>query len=241
DNVTNKLGKTFSKELEKQFQKIEDERVAHQAAETSRQETILKMVSQTLSTNTSKLLETTIRNEIQNSVLPTLSKMVTNAVDKHAHRGMVDAVNKSIPTAIEKSVADNVQRVLAKTPVIESIAKGVSRAIRPVIEETFRENFTNVLIPSYQKATNAMFEQITTTFEAGMQDIAVKSAQASSYNNANGGDQSTLIRLQASVDHLALNVQQLQQLYQLQTNLSRQTGGQQPEPQLGRTSDEYPF
>ncbi|RHZ75827.1 hypothetical protein Glove_209g95 [Diversispora epigaea] len=239
DNVTNKLGKTFSKELEKQFQKIEDERVAHQAAETSRQETILKMVSQTLSTNTSKLLETTIRNEIQSSVLPTLSKMVTNAVDKHAHRGMADAVNKSIPTAIEKSVADNVQRVLAKTPVIESIAKGVSKAIRPVIEETFRENFTNVLIPSYQKATNAMFEQITTTFEAGMQDIAVKSAQASSYNNANGGDQSTLIRLQASVDHLTLCVQQLQQLYQLQanlqSNLSRQTGGQQLEPQLARS------
>jgi hypothetical protein len=75
-------------------QKIEEERIAHQAAETSRQETILKMVSQTLSTNTSKLLESTIRSEIQNSVLPTLSKMVTNAVDKHAHRGMVDAVNK---------------------------------------------------------------------------------------------------------------------------------------------------
>jgi hypothetical protein len=72
-------------------QKIEEERIAHQAAETSRQETILKMVSQSLTTNTSKLLESTIRNEVQNSVLPTLSKMVTNAVDKHAHRGMVDA------------------------------------------------------------------------------------------------------------------------------------------------------
>ena len=75
-------------------QKIEEERVAHQAAETLRQETILKVVSQTLSTNTAKLLESTIRTEIQSSVLPTLSKMVTNAVDKHAHRGMVDAVNK---------------------------------------------------------------------------------------------------------------------------------------------------
>jgi hypothetical protein len=52
------------------------------------------VVSQTLSNNTSKLLESTIRSEVQNSVLPTLSKMVTNAVDKHAHRGMVEAVNK---------------------------------------------------------------------------------------------------------------------------------------------------
>ncbi|CAG8541630.1 3072_t:CDS:2, partial [Scutellospora calospora] len=237
DNVTNKLGKMFSKELEKQFQKIEEERIAHQAAETSRQETILKIVSQTLSTNTAKLLESTIRNEVQNSVLPTLSKMVTNAVDKHAHRGMVDAVNKNIPAAIEKSVADNVQRVLAKTPVIDSIAKGVSKAIRPVIEETFRENFTTVLIPSYQKATNAMFEQITATFEAGLQDIAHKSAQVSSYSNMGSvGDQNALARLQTSLEHLTLSVQQLQQLHlqaNPQSNLTRHV--EQP---VTRTSDE---
>ncbi|CAG8438797.1 1199_t:CDS:10, partial [Acaulospora colombiana] len=220
------------KEIKKMedIQKIEEERIAHQAAETSRQETILKMVSQTLSTNTSKLLESTIRNEIQISVLPTLSKMVTNAVDKHAHRGITDAVNKSIPAAIEKSVADNVQRVLAKTPVIDSIAKAVSKAIRPVIEETFRDNFTTVLIPSYQKATNAMFEQITATFEAGMQDIAVKSAQASSYNNTANVDKNALARLQVSVENLT------QQLNQLQGNLTGHGGHQN---QLARSlSDE---
>ncbi|CAG8510616.1 17717_t:CDS:2, partial [Racocetra fulgida] len=243
DGVSIKVSSGKSYSITKQtsgdvsVQKIEDERIAHQAAETSRQEAILKIVSQTLSTNTAKLLESTIRNEIQTSVLPTLNKMVTNAVDKHAHKGMVDAVNKNIPTAIEKSVADNVQRVLAKTTVIESIAKGVSKAIRPVIEETFRENFTTVLIPSYQKATNAMFEQITTTFEAGLQDIAHKSAQVSSYSNiGNVGDQNALARLQASLEHLNLSVQQLQQLHlqaNPQSNLTRHV--EQP---VARTSDE---
>ncbi|RIA94484.1 hypothetical protein C1645_873429 [Glomus cerebriforme] len=245
ESVTNKLGTMFSKELEKQFQKIEEERIAHQAAETSRQETILKLVSQTLSTNTSKLLESTIRSEVQNSVLPTLSKMVTNAVDKHAHRGMIDAVNKNIPAAIDKAVSDNVPRVLSKTPVIESIAKGVSKSIRPVIEETFRENFTSVLIPSYQKATNAMFEQITTTFEAGLQDIAHKSAQSASYASAHSIDQNTLARLQASIDHLTLTVQQLQASVNnanVGGNIVRQVSGKHVEQQqLGRSSDEYPF
>ncbi|CAG8456437.1 3148_t:CDS:10 [Funneliformis mosseae] len=236
DNVTNKLGRMFSKELEKQFQKIEEERVAHQAAETSRQETILKVVSQTLSTNTSKLLESTIRTEIQNSVLPNLGKMVTSAVDKQAHKGMVDAVNKNIPTAIDKAVSDNVPRVLSKAPVIESIAKGVSKSIRPVIEETFRENFTSVLIPSYQKATNAMFEQITTTFEAGLHDIAHKSAQSASFTNSQSTDHNVLARIQASIEHLTLAVQQLQ----MQANVNnanvggnvRQVAGQQIEQHL---------
>ncbi|CAG8683459.1 11103_t:CDS:2, partial [Acaulospora morrowiae] len=234
ENITNKLVKTFSRELEKQCMSF-SLLLIQKILLIQRQETILKMVSQSLSTNTTKLLESTIRSEIQNSVLPALSKMVTNAVDKHAHRGISDAVNKSIPAAIEKYIAENIQRVLSKTSVTESIAKGVSKSIRPIIEETFRENFTTVLIPSYQKATNAMFEQITATFEAGIQDIAVKSAQASSYTtNIANVDKTALARLQASVELLT------QQLHHLQANITRQ-GGQQLEQPISRTSDEYPF
>ncbi|CAG8616458.1 11657_t:CDS:1, partial [Scutellospora calospora] len=112
-----------------------------------------------------------------------------------------------MPSDLEKaSRRKNVQRILAKTPVIDSIVKGVSKAIRPVIEETFRENFTTVLIPSYQKATNVMFEQITATFEADLQDIAYKSAQVSSYSNMGSvRDQNTLARLQTSLEHLTLS------------------------------------
>ncbi|CAJ0764760.1 22871_t:CDS:10, partial [Entrophospora sp. SA101] len=173
DTVSNKLGKLFSKELEKQFQKIEEDRIAHQAAETSRQETILKVVSQTLSTNTAKLLETTVRNEIQINVLPSLSKMVNSAIDKHVHRGITEAMNKSIPNTIEKSISDQIQRMLAKNAVIEPIAKGVSKTIKPVIEENFRDYFENIIVPTFEKSTNSMFDQITSMLESGLRDISI--------------------------------------------------------------------
>ncbi|CAJ0757040.1 23271_t:CDS:10, partial [Entrophospora sp. SA101] len=226
DTVSNKLGKLFSKELEKQFQKIEEDRIAHQAAETSRQETILKVVSQTLSTNTAKLLETTVRNEIQINVLPSLSKMVNSAIDKHVHRGITEAMNKSIPNTIEKSISDQIQRMLAKNAVIEPIAKGVSKTIKPVIEENFRDYFENIIVPTFEKSTNSMFDQITSMLESGLRDISISTTTPQSSSTTVLHDQNAtnnITRLQTSVDHLTLQVQQLQQFLQSQqliTNLT---------------------
>ncbi|CAJ0823365.1 9533_t:CDS:2, partial [Entrophospora sp. SA101] len=207
-------------------QKIEEDRIAHQAAETSRQETILKVVSQTLSTNTAKLLETTVRNEIQINVLPSLSKMVNSAIDKHVHRGITEAMNKSIPNTIEKSISDQIQRMLAKNAVIEPIAKGVSKTIKPVIEENFRDYFENIIVPTFEKSTNSMFDQITSMLESGLRDISISTTTPQSSSTTVLHDQNAtnnITRLQTSVDHLTLQVQQLQQFLQSQqliTNLT---------------------
>ncbi|CAG8736185.1 1559_t:CDS:2, partial [Ambispora leptoticha] len=214
DSLTNKIGKMFGKEMEKQYQRLEEERNAHQVAETERQEAILQMVSKSLTNNTSKLLESTIRSEIQSQVVPMLNKSVAASVDKQVNRGMVEAINKSIPAAIDKAVTENVQRVLSKSSVIDSIAKSVSKSMRPVIEEIFRENFTNMLIPSYEKATNAMFDQIHRTFNTGLQQITQKSSQSGSSVDANA-----IARLQASIDQLTVSMSQLQQVQQLQASM----------------------
>lgn len=75
-------------------QRLDEDRIAHQAAETSRQEALLKLVSQTLDNNTQKLLEQTIRNEMQTSVIPSLGKTVTAAVEKQLGKGVVETMNK---------------------------------------------------------------------------------------------------------------------------------------------------
>ncbi|KAG9289781.1 hypothetical protein G9A89_015361 [Geosiphon pyriformis] len=242
DSLTNKISKMFAKEMDKQYQRLEDERNSHQAAETTRQETILKLVSQALNNNTAKFLESTIRSEIQNNVIPMLNKLVATSVDKQVNRGMVEAINKSIPAAIDKTVTENVQRVLSKSSVIDSIAKSVSKSIKPIIEEIYRENFSNMLIPSYQNATTAMFEQIHRTFEAGLQQIAQKTAQS---HAGSAAESSAIVRLQASIDQLTISMSQLQQVQQLQAtmqaNLISQLNGSHSEQQIGRNSNEYPF
>jgi flagellar biosynthesis/type III secretory pathway protein FliH len=75
-------------------QRLEEDRVSHQAAETARQETMLKMVSKTLTTSTAQKLESTIRAEIKGSVIPAISKIVAEAADSQIAKGVSESIRK---------------------------------------------------------------------------------------------------------------------------------------------------
>jgi len=62
--------------------------------------------------------------------------------------------------------------------VIESIAKGVSKAMRPTVDEIFKQSFTGILVPQLQDATAVMFSQINQTVEEGLQHVAERSEKS---------------------------------------------------------------
>ncbi|RUS32218.1 hypothetical protein BC938DRAFT_476008 [Jimgerdemannia flammicorona] len=205
DNVANKVGKVVGKEMNRQYQRLEEDRIAHQAAETSRQETILKVVSQTLSNNTQKLLEQTIRSEMQNAVIPSLGKIVAAAVEKQIGKGVAETVNRAVPSAIDKSVAENVNKIMSKPAFVESVSKSVAKSLRPLVEDTFKDSFSTLLIPAYQSATTQMFNQIGAAFDQGLQNTVTKSV-----SDGVADVHSALARMQSSVDALAQQVRDLQ-------------------------------
>ncbi|RUS21401.1 hypothetical protein BC937DRAFT_92796 [Endogone sp. FLAS-F59071] len=235
DNVANKVGKVVGKEMNKQYQRLEEDRIAHQAAETSRQETILKLVSQTLNNNTQKLLDQTIRNEMQTAVIPSLGKTVTAAVEKQLGKGVVETMNKvgisglglfgmGIANAIDKSVADNVNRIMSKPAFIETVSKAVAKSLRPLVEETFKESFGNLVIPAYQNATTQMFEQISGAFDKGLQTSVTKSV-----GEGVADVHTALARMQTSVDALAQQIRDLQ----------AQVAASQPQPPVGSAANTF--
>ena len=62
--------------------------------------------------------------------------------------------------------------------MIESIAKGVSKAMRPTVDEIFKQSFTGILVPQLQEATAVMFLQINQTVEEGLQHVAERSEKS---------------------------------------------------------------
>lgn len=87
-----RIGKLVQKEMDKQAQRYDEDRAMDQAADTTRQETMLKLVSTTLTKNTSKLVETTIKEQIKSQVIPAISKLVEAAVAEQVARGIADAL-----------------------------------------------------------------------------------------------------------------------------------------------------
>ncbi|KAG0229619.1 hypothetical protein BGW41_002920 [Actinomortierella wolfii] len=175
EKVAARVEKSVKKEMEQQYLRIEESQVA-------RQEDLVKLVSQTLTKNTEQMLEQTVRKEVLSSVVPSLTKLVSTTVERQLSRTITDAVVMSLPNTIDTAVSENVSRVMNSAAFMTKLTNQVATTIRPSIEESFKESFNKVLIPAYQKATQAMFQQITATFEEGVADLAA----------ANTKDQTTM-------------------------------------------------
>lgn len=110
---------------------------------------------------------------------------------------------------------------------VNELTTQVATSIRPSIEESFKDSFTKVLIPSYQKATQAMFQQIHAAFQSGIEDLT----------SANQKDQEAVEDLTQSVKKLSSNVEAIQssvaQVAQAQSDHSFPGGVQRQDPRRG--------
>ncbi|KAF9284692.1 G-type lectin S-receptor-like serine/threonine-protein kinase SRK [Mortierella alpina] len=220
DKIASRLEKKLSLELEQQYRKMDQDQIA-------RQEVVLKMVSQTLAKNTEQLLVQTVSKEIQNSVIPSLNKIVGAAVERQLARTINEATLKAMPSAVETAVKENVEKVMGGKEFMDSLTTKVASTIRPSVEDSFKESFTKVLIPSYQKATQVMFQQIHTAFQSGIEDLS----------SANQKDHESIEVLSASARKIASNVDLIQtSLAQVAQAQSEQFAGNQPRPDQQRRS-----
>ncbi|KAF8926648.1 hypothetical protein BGZ58_011015 [Dissophora ornata] len=193
DKMTSRLEKKLSAELEQQYRKMDQDQI-------SRQEVVLKMVSQTLAKNTEQLLVQTVHKEIQNSVVPSLNKIVGAAVERQLSRTIGDAAAKVLPSSVETAVGENVERFFGSPSFVSNLTAQVAATIRPSIEDSFKDSFTKVLIPSYQKATQAMFQQIHAAFQSGIEDLALATSK----------DRSSIEVLSTNVRNIASSVEGIQ-------------------------------
>ncbi|KAG0023494.1 hypothetical protein BGZ80_009269 [Entomortierella chlamydospora] len=201
DKIASRFEKKLSAELEQQYRKMDQDQI-------SRQEAVLKMVSQTLTKNTEQLLVQTVNKEIQNSVVPSLNKIIGNAVDRQLSRTINDATLKALPSAVESAVKENIERVLGSPAFITNLTTQVASTIQPSIETCFKDNFTNLLIPSYQKATQAMFQQMHTAFSSGIEDLMSSSGKG---NESIEQIASYVGKINSTVENLTLTLNQFVQ------------------------------
>ncbi|KAG9015018.1 hypothetical protein FRB94_007090 [Tulasnella sp. JGI-2019a] len=156
ENLSTRIGRLISKELDKQQKNLEDVRHADQTADFERQEKILKLISTELTKNTTRVVETAVKNVIQNSVLPALETVtrreVKVALDTQISKGLSDSMKQTLPVEIEK--------LLLRPDVSNNVARTFSSAITPLIERNVKEMINKSLVPAYTEATSAMQQEI---------------------------------------------------------------------------------
>lgn len=119
ESLHNRIGRLIGKEMDKQRkfssslpqacsfgysqlmqtdQRFEEARLHEQAEDFARQEKILKLISTELTRNTTRVVEMAVKNEIQNSVLPSLENITKNevkgALNDQIGISLIDVINR---------------------------------------------------------------------------------------------------------------------------------------------------
>ncbi|TMW57243.1 hypothetical protein Poli38472_003168 [Pythium oligandrum] len=170
-------------------------------------------LSTQISAQASAQVEKTIQKQIQTILVPAMGRIVLHTMENNfmkpvqagferviSERLIPDmeakiesSIESAVPEQMENSVSDMVQRVVED--------------VRQPVRESFRECFRDIIIPSFQAATQKMFEQIHEHVLKG----AASSADASR-EGANSEMASQLQQLVNAVDGLSRKVDQFSQV-----------------------------
>ncbi|QRW17722.1 inactive protein kinase [Rhizoctonia solani] len=212
ENLHTKIGRLITRELDKQHQRLDELRVADQAADFTRQETILKLISNELTKNTTRVVEVAIRSEVQNSVLPALEQItkveIKNALSGQIARGVAESMKQTLPNELE--------RLLLRPDVSNHVARTFSQAVTPLIERHVKEAINTTLIPAYQQSTVAMHQELS--HEIHSEILSLKKEIITWQSEALKGSEATIRDMEISIRNLSDQVKALSMAVHSQTS-----------------------
>lgn len=83
---------------------------------------------------------------------------------------MFQQLSRSQVSTIESAVKENLMKFCSHKLFIESVSNSILTGIQQSLDHTFRKSVTEIMIPSYQKITNEMFQEMGKAFTAGTKE-----------------------------------------------------------------------
>ncbi|KZT11432.1 uncharacterized protein LAESUDRAFT_740929 [Laetiporus sulphureus 93-53] len=203
ENLHTRIGRLIGKELDKQHQRLEEARANEQAADFVRQEKILKLISNELTKNTTRVVEMAVKSEVQSSVLPSLENItkieVKAALNNQIAKGVSDSMKQNLPNEIE--------RLLVRPDIASQIARNVSSAVTPVIERQVKDAIVKTLIPAYTQQSSTMHQELSREIHSEI--LNLKKEVISWQTEALRGQEAVIRDLEQAVRHLSDQVKYL--------------------------------
>lgn len=155
--------------------RLEEIRQAEQRNEFDRQQTILKLISTELTKNTTRVVESAVKNEVQQSVLPALERItkeeVKLAMNEQISKGLTDSMQQvsmkhylpvsCLQEIVCQTLPVEIERLLLRPDVSSHVARTFSSAVTPVIEKHVKDVITNTLIPAYTQISSSMHQELS--------------------------------------------------------------------------------
>lgn len=162
------VSKDFKKELSNLYTTIQNDRLVQDTASTTRQETVLRLVSTTLTNNVEKTMAQLVHTQIQQVILPALSTITANAVSSNVGEGVAKALHQMLPHQLGTQLPAAVSAALNNPQLSRSVSETVAFQLAKTTESQLMDLANRHIIPSFKHLAVSAAEDAAARVEARM-------------------------------------------------------------------------
>jgi hypothetical protein len=186
----------FSKQLDKLYRRLDDDKRVQDAANGSRQEAVLRLVSQTLTTNVESSLNRIIVQHIQQVVVPTVTNVTAQAVQSQVGEALARILHTLIPHEIGTQLPVAISSAMQNPTHLRSLTENISKRLAPAMEAHYAELIRTTIGPTFQRLAASAAEKATSEVETRIV------AKLRHYEADRQKDTAKLDKLQGTMQHI---------------------------------------
>jgi hypothetical protein len=116
-------------------------------------------LQQTLTTTIMPKMEKTIKDEIHKTVQTQYVQRLLDPVREQISREMAEKMK-----SVESVLKDSVNKLFKSKSTLDSISQSVTGSMQAVIVNSFRDTFQKMIIPTFEKTCQNMYQQVSCAF-----------------------------------------------------------------------------
>ncbi|XP_052817112.1 enhancer of mRNA-decapping protein 4-like [Mya arenaria] len=158
--VTSRVERLFNQHSQKEAQRVQDILRQSDARDERKHERLCSSVTQTISASVNTQLDKLVRSQL----VPNMTK-VLEPIKEQMHHDMAQKL-----TATDSLLKDNIAKMVRSRPTVEAMGVAAGNAIQAPIQAAYREAFQNFVIPTFERTTQNMYQQVSETFQRGTKE-----------------------------------------------------------------------
>lgn len=140
-----------------------------QIAESSKRDTkaLLSGLSQTIHNSMGTHLEREVK-----SLAPAIAQLTAETVHQNLTREVKNRLTKA-----DDSLREAIMKMAQSKSAMDSMAQALAATIQPSLQSAFRDMFSNILVPAFEKSTQTLFTSLNGSFNKGCREYEAQLKQ----------------------------------------------------------------
>lgn len=236
--VTLEFRQILENELETLYRRFEEDKRVQKATTAANQDAILRLVAATLGENVEKALSRIIQSNIEQDVLPALTNMTADMVDRRLPEALKQQLNHAIPPLLKAALPEAISRGIQNPDVLRLLSEQLTTKVTSLVEREISDSLHRVIMPALESFTLNVTQKVGVDADRLLQeqfrqidtqrrDDALKIEQLTSLVRGLSETVQTMAAAQSEFQQEILKLQQ-QAIRDRQTSVSASTQNREP-------------